>query len=164
MFPIPLSSIGLLSHLSVSSSCPRQGRFGDEFEVYTDHCLAGSVPSTNLLATSLTSILLVVLQQRRSPSRPTLSTGQTFGNRIVRLVTLAHPFPSRECARISLIRRQKIVSQDPVRDIALPPGVLIAIVLVIIRAVTCAPAPRFCLTSTMAFGFNSHHRILVPHA
>ena len=52
-------------------------------------------------------MLLVVLQliSKGVAFSTNLSTAQTFGNRIVRLVTLDHPFPSREYPRISSIRQ-----------------------------------------------------------
>jgi hypothetical protein len=175
VFPIPRSSIplsqALLFRRSVSGnvvgllrSALRRSPFGDEFQVYTDHPLAVTVPFPNLLAMSLTSISLVVLQilskgihlldQPFSPHRPLEIVSIDW--------LLLTTFPSRECTCISLSFQQKIVSQDLVHDIALPLGYVglpITIVL-IIRASTYAPTPGFRPTSITAFSLNPRHRIL----
>jgi oligosaccharide translocation protein RFT1 len=112
-------------------------------------------PSPNLLAASLTSISSLVFLQISSriftfvlnQALVRLATPQTFGTATVQFELLLSTtlFLSREGVRTALLRQQKSVAPDLVRNISLLPayvGVPISVALAILYSVTSAPAVR----------------------
>ncbi|KAI0249062.1 Rft-1-domain-containing protein [Lactifluus subvellereus] len=113
------------------------------------------IPSPNLLAASLTSISSLVFLQLSSrvftfvlnQALVRLATPQTFGTATVQFELLLSTtlFLSREGVRTALLRQQKGVTPDLVRNISLLPayvGVPISVALAILYSVTSVPAVR----------------------